>query len=99
YAFNNPIYYIDYEGLSPRKGQLGNQADVKTEVGNAIKNVSGNYKAQIKAITNHFHKNRMFKYDSENATFNEISGSNHNVVRYVYSKKVGWLDMHHVFRF
>ncbi len=97
YAFNSPLYFVDSDGLSPRKGQLANKKEAINEANKAIDGVT-NYKTQLTYLTTHFHKNRRFKYEEKTGDFKERDASQ-NTVRYVYTKNKGWIDLHHFFRF
>lgn len=80
--------------MEPKWGQLGTCADIVEEI-NSI-NLSGlSFLDQINKIQKHFECNVFY---TRNSSGQLTYKNNCSVVRYVYSKKYGWVDFHHVFR-
>ena len=50
---------------------------------------------KLAILRDHFEANRQFRYNNKTQDFDEITNPKLNVDRYIYTKKAGWIDMHH----
>ena len=95
---NNPIMYVDQDGREPRWGQLANLDRLLGDMWKAFnaKNViTATISAKLAAMSDYFAADRKFK--RVNGKLVDVDPSK-NIGRYIYTKKSGWIDMHHFFR-
>jgi hypothetical protein len=97
---SNPILNVDVDGKEPRWGQLANLSRIQGEMAKVYRStdiVKMSLSGRLDAMQAHFEANRTFKYDAKSGGFKETSSEASNVGRYIYTEKVGWIDMNHFF--
>lgn len=84
--------------VEPRYGQLGDKSEILGEVSNALDGMNTyemSMLEQVNVLARHFEGNRRFVRNGRGELV-DAPGSV-NVVRYVYTERGGWIDMHHFF--
>ena len=95
-SYKKQVVRTGLKFIEPRWGQLGNLEQIRQEMQIALINIpeSVDIGQQFDALTTHFSANRLYQRDRITGKLMDAPGSN-NVKRYIYTAKLGWIDMQH----